>query len=147
MTLTKIGAVLDVFTTLLRLVVMAGRALEIMYSDASPDELLKKQESLKSQTKDFTKEATARSLGSAREHVQEKVKSRRAAAAAPPAPAPAPAPQGGGGAPKPSMSSRVLNVLGMAAGDFRPADDNGNRGFGRDMAEMPSTESRTRRST
>jgi hypothetical protein len=136
MTLTKIGAVIDVFTTLLRLVVMAGRALEIMYSDASPDELLKKQESLKSQTKDFTKEATARSLGSAREHVQEKVKSRRAAAAAPPAPAPAPAPQGGGGAPKPSMSSRVLNVLGMAAGDFRPADDKGNRGFGRDMAEM-----------
>ena len=135
LTLTKIGAVIDVFTTLLRLVVMAGRALEIMYSDASPAELLKKQESLRSQTKDFTKEGTARSLGSGREHVQEKIKAKRAAAAAPPAPAPAPAPQGGA-APKPSMSSRVLNVLGMAAGDFRPADDKGNRGLGRDMAEM-----------
>jgi hypothetical protein len=133
MTLSKVSTIIDVFTTLLRLVVMAGRSLEILYSDASPEELLKKQESLKGQTKDFTKEASSRALSSGRERVQDKVKARRAAAAAPPAPAPAPA--AASAAPKPSMSSRILNVLGMAAGDFRGADADGNRGLGRDFAE------------
>ncbi len=142
-TLTKISTVIDVFTTLLRLVVMAGRSLEILYSDASPDELLAKQKSLESQTKDFTKESSNRALKSGREHLQNKAKTVRAERAAAksgaaPAPTPAAAPKE-----KPALSSRILTVLGAAAGDFRPADNKGRSGLGRDVAEGKAEIDRT----
>ena len=70
---TGAGAVLSI----LRALLMAGRSMEILFADASPDELQAQAESLRAQTQGFTQALTERAGQTARTHVGQRVAQRR----------------------------------------------------------------------
>ncbi|MFO0575421.1 MAG: hypothetical protein U1A78_15620 [Polyangia bacterium] len=111
MTIGKVSTVVGMFITAFRPIVILLRSLELLASDASPEELKKKQDALRSQVLSFSSEFTTRAGHTLRSRAQQGLNNRaqRRAGQTPAAPTP---PQG----PSRASGNRVVRIVGLLSG-------------------------------
>lgn len=111
MTIGKVSTVVGMFITAFRPIIILLRSIELLTSNASPEDLKKKQDALRNQVSSFSSEFTTRAGHTLRSRAQQGL-NNRAQRRAGQTPAPPTAPQG----PRNASANRMVRIVGLLSG-------------------------------